>query len=78
MQAAVALLGAALFLAYAQGSASDLGTRLQTEWREPITGMAFRLVRPGRLQMGSPLFEIGREAQERIHEVSLTRPTVQV
>jgi formylglycine-generating enzyme required for sulfatase activity len=43
-------------------------------WVEPVTGMEFVLVPAGRFVMGSPPGEIGREAQERPHEVVITRP----
>ncbi len=41
---------------------------------EPVTGMAFVQVPAGRFVMGSPPDEVGREDQERQHEVRLSRP----
>jgi formylglycine-generating enzyme required for sulfatase activity len=43
-------------------------------WVEPATGMEFVNVPAGRFVMGSPPGEKGREAQERPHEVTITRP----
>ena len=42
-------------------------------WTEPSTRMSFVLAPAGRFTMGSPPGEPGREAQERPHEVTLTR-----
>jgi formylglycine-generating enzyme required for sulfatase activity len=42
-------------------------------WTDPITGMTFVLVRARTFQMGSPVSEKGREAQEVPHTVRLTR-----
>jgi formylglycine-generating enzyme required for sulfatase activity len=41
-------------------------------WVEPRTGLLFIAVEPGRFVMGSPPDEIGREAQEIQHPVTLT------
>jgi formylglycine-generating enzyme required for sulfatase activity len=43
-------------------------------WQEPVTGMEFVWISAGRFAMGSPESEFGREAQEALHEVRLTRP----
>lgn len=43
-------------------------------WVEPATGMVFARIEAGDLIMGSPLDEIGREDQERQHQVRLSRP----
>ena len=43
-------------------------------WVEPATGMEFVPIPAGRFVMGSPPGESGREAQERQHEVTITRP----
>lgn len=43
-------------------------------WREPVTGMSFVEVPAGRFVMGTPDDEAEREAQERQHEVALSRP----
>jgi len=43
-------------------------------WVEPETRMAFVEIEAGRFVMGSPLDEIGREAQERQHDVRLSQP----
>jgi len=43
-------------------------------WVEPSTGMAFVNVASGRFVMGSPADEPGREAQERQHDVTVSRP----
>lgn len=42
-------------------------------WTEPVTGMAFRYVPPGDFCMGSPRYELGREPDEFLHDVSLSR-----
>lgn len=42
-------------------------------WREPVTGMAFIYLPPGHFIMGSPPNEIGRGADEALHEVKLSR-----
>jgi formylglycine-generating enzyme required for sulfatase activity len=44
------------------------------EWVEPRTGMAFVRVPAGRFMAGSPPGEPHREAQETLHEVTLSRP----
>jgi len=41
--------------------------------REPVTGMSFVLVPPGRFVMGSPADEPGRAADETLHRVVLPR-----
>ena len=46
--------------------------RLET-WTEPLTGMTFVRVDSGVFEMGSPLDEPHREAQEVPHRVELTR-----
>ncbi len=43
------------------------------EWREPVTGMEFRLIQAGSFMMGSPSNEAGREPQETYHRVELPR-----
>ena len=43
-------------------------------WVEPITGMEFVRLEPGRFTMGSPESEPMREPQELEHEVELTGP----
>jgi formylglycine-generating enzyme required for sulfatase activity len=56
------------------GSVSPTGTsRASFQWTEPRTGMVFVKVEPGRFVMGSPPDEIGREAQERQHHVTVSR-----
>jgi formylglycine-generating enzyme required for sulfatase activity len=42
-------------------------------WREPVTGMVFLHVAPGRFRMGSGPEEKGRQEDETPHEVVLTR-----
>jgi formylglycine-generating enzyme required for sulfatase activity len=42
-------------------------------WIEPTTGMTFVRIDGGRFEMGSPVGEAGREAQEQQHTVVLTR-----
>ncbi len=49
-------------------------TELPGLWTEPSTGMEFVLIPAGRFVMGSPLEEIGREAQEVQHEIEISRP----
>ncbi len=46
---------------------------LRSAWTEPSTGMTFGLVPAGTFQMGTPLTETGREAQEVPHAVTLTK-----
>ena len=69
------LAGATLLMALVIGS-SVLAPDPQPvrEWTEPRTGMAFVLVAPQTFQMGTPADEAGREEQERLHTVTLTRP----
>jgi formylglycine-generating enzyme required for sulfatase activity len=43
-------------------------------WTDRTTGMEFVLVRPQVFQMGTPASEPGRESQEALHVVELTRP----
>ena len=43
-------------------------------WTDPVTRMPFTLLPPGTFRMGSPPREAGREDQEILHEVTLTRP----
>ena len=40
---------------------------------DPMTGMAFVLVPAGTFGMGTPLSEKDREAQERLHDVTIAR-----
>jgi formylglycine-generating enzyme required for sulfatase activity len=42
-------------------------------WTDPTTGMVFIHVPAGSFDMGTPPSEVGREAQERLHRVHLTR-----
>ncbi len=42
-------------------------------WREPVTGMVFRYVPPGRFPMGGLAGVIGRQPDEVQHEVVITR-----
>jgi len=63
---AVALLAAAL------GCGGDLPAT-GARWREPVSGMEFAYVPPGRYRVGSPASEPGREPQETRHEVVLSR-----
>jgi len=51
-----------------------LGERRGTTWMEPHTGMTFVLLPAGGFTMGSPGTEQWREAQERLHQVTFTRP----
>jgi len=44
-----------------------------SSWVEPVTGMEFLWVPPGRFRMGSPPTVAGRQADETLHEVELTR-----
>ncbi len=48
--------------------------RLPSDWKEPQTGMEFILVPAGTFAMGSPTGERGREPQEVLHRVQLTKP----
>ncbi len=60
--------------AMAVACASDNRSSAPLEsWTEPGTGMRFALVPAGSFLMGSPVGEAGREAQERLHAVTLTR-----
>lgn len=43
-------------------------------WRDEITGMELLLLPAGEVTLGSPADEPGREPQERLHRVRLTRP----
>ncbi len=43
-------------------------------WTDPVSGIEFVDVPSGTFTMGSPQDELGREAQEVAHEVTLTRP----
>lgn len=43
-------------------------------WVEPVTGMALVAIPAGTFVMGSPSMESGREAQERPHVVTISRP----
>jgi len=43
-------------------------------WHEPQTGMELVRLPAGTFVMGSPPGELGRESQERCHDVTLTRP----
>lgn len=43
-------------------------------WREPVTGMVFVELPPGRFAMGSPPSEPMREPGERLHPVEITHP----
>jgi sulfatase modifying factor 1 len=42
-------------------------------WREPFTGMAFLYVAPARFRMGSAPVLPGRQDDETLHEVTITR-----
>ena len=42
-------------------------------WVEPVTGMEFLKVPPGRFSMGSGAEVVGRQDDERVHEVELTQ-----
>lgn len=44
------------------------------EWTEPIAGVEFIRLPAGTFTMGTPATEQGREPQESLHEVTLTRP----
>lgn len=44
------------------------------EWTDPVAGIEFIRLPPGTFRMGTPPAEHGREAQELLHEVTLTRP----
>ena len=52
---------------------SCLPTGRVTPWTEPVTGLTFVRLQPGTFVMGTPEGEPGREAQERLHEVTLSR-----
>ena len=41
---------------------------------DPLTGMPFVLIPAGEFEMGTPLTEPQREAQETLHRVKITRP----
>ena len=41
---------------------------------DPTSGMTFALIPAGSFEMGTPATEPGREAQERLHTVTLSRP----
>jgi len=41
---------------------------------DPTSGMTFALIPAGSFEMGTPAAEPGREAQERLHTVTLSRP----
>ena len=43
-------------------------------WTEPTFGIRFALIPAGAFEMGSPEGEAGREPQERLHRVELSRP----
>jgi formylglycine-generating enzyme required for sulfatase activity len=43
-------------------------------WTDKVTGMQFAFVRPQAFEMGTPVTEAGRDAQETRHLVELTRP----
>ena len=43
-------------------------------WTDPASGIELRRVSAGRFRMGTPPAESGREPQEVLHEVTLTRP----
>jgi sulfatase modifying factor 1 len=46
-----------------------------TRWMtEPVTGMILVELTPGQFPMGSPPSEVGRHADERLHDVTLTMP----
>lgn len=47
--------------------------KLSPDWREPVTGMEFRLIPAGSFMMGSPPNEAGREPQESHRRVQLPR-----
>ena len=62
-------------LAFVSGCAALTGSSTgPSQWIEARTGMRFIKVEPGRFVMGSPVNESGREAQEKQHNVSLSRP----
>jgi len=44
-----------------------------TRWREPLSGMEFAYVPAGTYRIGSPESEPGHEAQEALHQVTLSR-----
>ena len=41
---------------------------------DPLTGMPFVLIPAGEFEMGTPVAERQREAQETLHHVKITRP----
>lgn len=45
-----------------------------SEWSEPITGMTFVRIPPGKFMMGTPPGEDGQLKQGPAHEVEITRP----
>ena len=68
--------GVVLLLAagWASCSAPPPGTpEAPPSWREPTTGMEFLYISPGTFKMGSPLGEPGREEQEVLHQVTISK-----
>ncbi|HMZ19562.1 MAG TPA: formylglycine-generating enzyme family protein, partial [Blastocatellia bacterium] len=63
----------ALCLALCFACGGCLRQAASAEWKEPVTGMQFVLIPPGRFVMGSPVGEAQREEQERQHETVITR-----
>jgi len=68
MRVPASVLGAALVLAMAIPARQSA-----FPWTEPATGMTFVHIAPGAFAMGSPLDEVGREPQEALHEVRVSR-----
>ena len=55
-------------------SAACAGSPSSPTFRDAPGGMQFVRIEPGLFEMGSPETESGREPQERLHRVRLTRP----
>jgi formylglycine-generating enzyme required for sulfatase activity len=67
------LIGRA-FLGVALLALPSCSRQSPSTWTEPFTGMEFVLVAAGDFVMGSPDSEVGREPQETLHRVVISRP----
>ena len=63
-----------LVLVAATLGCSEPMTQLPAHWVEPTTGIELALIPSGTFVMGSPESELGREAQEVEHWVTISRP----
>ncbi len=67
------LLGPSLWYGCWREAATASGRQVPATWREPVTGMDFVYIPPGRFTMGSPPGEPSRQDDEVEHEVEISR-----